>query len=204
MKSELLSREEWRHARDHYAITCMSNLPKGFYWADKMRIPRQQNLSDCGRAVAILGMKMQGIKYPNPKYFRSVVNTGGTGIDMYDLELAMRQLGVDCKSWIEVNAATIISELRKSPDMWVFSHQMLAGTYKQYLQKLSGHYAVAGYTDGESIFTTDSGIQYPRFGRISPHVYDRINFDTKIVDPENVIYGWAMRVGVSKRLINSV
>lgn len=201
MKCELLGVEAWKFARDHYAVPSRRCLPAEFTWADKVMMPSQLNLSDCGRAIAKFGMKLQGIRCPDMRYFRRVVNTGHTGIDMYDLELAMKALKIDCESYIEVNATTIIDELSKSKDVWMFSHQMLAGTYNQYLNMQSGHYAAAVYAQGDDIYTTDSGIRKPRFGKIHRDVYDKINFDNKIDDPSVVVYGYAMRIGVSSVVV---
>lgn len=203
MSCGLLTEKQFRYARDNYAIRSESRLPVKFTWANFVKIPRQENMSDCGRAVAKFGLKVQGRKYPNMVDFRSTVNTGRTGIDMYDLELAMKQLGIECESYIEVNAYTVIDELSRSKDAWVFSHQMLAGKFGQYLDMKSGHYAIAVYAT-DKIITTDSGICRPGWGQITPYVYNRINHDNKIIDPSQVIYGWAMRIGVSKMLAEAV
>ncbi len=196
MKNELLSEVDWKFARDNYAISSPRRLMAEFSWPDNLLMPRQLNSSDCGRSIAKFAMKAQGIKYPDMKNFRIIVNTGSTGIDMYDLELAMKFLKIDCESFIEVNAATIISELSQRKDVWMFSHQMLAGTYKQYKNMQSGHYALAFLTLNDYIYTLDSGICKPGIGKIHRNIYDKINYDNKIQDSNNVVYGYVMRIGI--------
>lgn len=200
MNIDVLSKSQFDYAREHYAIRSDSRLPAKFTWSNFVKIPSQENMSDCGRSVAKLGLRVQGKKYPEMVDFRKIVNTGRTGIDMYDLELAMKLLGIECASYVNVSAHTIMGELARSKDIWAFSHQMLGGTHGQYLRMESGHYAVAVYTTSKHIITTDSGIRSPGWGQITPYVYDRITHDTKIVDPTEVIVGWAMRIGVSNFL----
>lgn len=200
MDFETLNRHQFRQARDRYVIT-KSSLPSSFTWADKVSIPGRETLSDCGRSVAKLGMKVQGIKYPDPKDFRKIVNTGGTGIDPLDLEKGMKRLGVEVESFFGVHAAMIIESFSHSPDVWVFSHQMLAGHYTQYRDMKNGHYAVVVYANKKQLITADPGLCIPRWGRMSPFVYDRIRFDNKIDDPSEIIHGWAMRIGVAKSVV---
>lgn len=196
MSLELLSKRQFQIARDSYAIS-KSNLPAGFTWADKVQIPGRENQSDCGRSIAKLGMKVQGIKYPELKYFRKAVNSGRTGIDMYDLEKGMKMLGIECESYLNIHASTIIDAFAHSKDIWAFSHQMLAGHHTQYLNMKNGHYAAVVYAD-KYLITSDPGLRKPGWGRITPFVYDRICFDNKIDDPNEVVIGWAMRIGVSE------
>lgn len=202
MTKELLTLEEFRQARDSYAIR-RSRLPATFYWADKMRVPGRENLSDCGRSVAKFGLKVQKRKYPDMKILRKVVNSGRVGIDMLDLEKGMKELGVDCEAYLNITSDVIVRELSKSHDAWVFSHQMLAGHYSQYLNMKSGHYAIVVYYSNGKFITTDPGLITPRWGQISPYVFDRINFDNKIIDPSLVVFGWAMRIGVANSIFRS-
>lgn len=185
-------------------------LPRNFRHRELMDLGRhriQKTDSSCGRSMAEIAMKVQGIEFnpSNPSHhswLRSYVPTKNIGIDPKPLAKAIKSIGVQCREYDGASVSQLVRELKKGNCICILNLQAPWCAIDDILTVNAGHYVAAGHVNlkTKEIYVHDTGHSRP-WGRIKIEHLEHIWYDCYVKGKNRTFHNWFLKVPINTSLI---
>lgn len=197
--------EIYPEMHSYYEVS-RDDLPVSFKHRQLMDLGRgrvQHTYASCGRSMAMIAMKVQGIGFDKDssaqmEWLRGLVPTGFCGIDPGPLASGIRKIGVDCVEYKEADIELLIELLRTCPSLCVLGIQAPWCSLEDIELNQAGHYVAAGHVDlrKREVIVHDTGNGAP-WGRIKLKHLPYIWHD-RFIGKQKTFEGWMLHVRVKK------